>query len=392
MGRAILRGVTTLPPSVELVRALVAEPSVSSPDPRHDRSNRGVIDRLAAWCEDVGFSVEVVALPHAPHKANLVATMGEGPEGLVLAGHTDTVPYDESGWDTDPFELVGTEDGKLFGLGSADMKGFFAAALHAASRFRADALKQPIVLVATADEESTMDGARALLSARRPTARFAIVGEPTGLAPVHAHKGILMEQLTLRGRSGHSSDPSLGVSALEAMHAAIAELLAFRAELQAAHANPEFAVPAPTLNLGRIEGGDSPNRICASCSLTFDLRLLPGMDLEGTRAALRARLARRFDGELVSMALESLVPGVPPHTTSRDGALVRTLETMTGERSRAVMFCTEAPFFAALGMETVVCGAGSIDVAHQPNEHISRAGLDAATELYTKVIHRFCQA
>ncbi len=83
---------------------------------------------------------------------------------------------------------------------------------------------------------------------------------------------------------------------------------------------------------------------------------------------------------------------MPPHTTSREGALVRTLEDMTGERSRAVMFCTEAPFFAALGMETVVCGAGSIDVAHQPNEHTSRAGLDAATELYAKVIHRFCQA
>lgn len=387
---AIFRAVTALPSSVELVRDLVAEPSVSSPDPRHDRSNRGVIDRLASWCEDVGFRVEVTPLSNAPHKANLVAMLGDGPDGLVLAGHTDTVPYDESGWATDPFELVSTDDGKLFGLGSADMKGFFASALHAASRFRADTLRRPIVLVATADEESTMDGARALLEAKRPNARFAIVGEPTGLAPVHAHKGILMEQLTLRGRSGHSSDPSLGASALEAMHVAMTELLAFRAELQATHRNDDFAVASPTLNLGKIEGGDSPNRICASCRLTFDLRLLPGMNLEGTREALRARLMKRFDGELVTMALDSLVPGVPPHTTARDGELVRTLEELTGQASRAVMFCTEAPFFAALGMETVVCGAGSIDVAHQPNEHTSRAGLDAATELYAHAIRRFC--
>ncbi|MCA9611188.1 MAG: acetylornithine deacetylase [Myxococcales bacterium] len=381
---------TALPDSVELVRQLVAEPSVSSPDPRHDRSNRTVIDRLATWCEDAGLRVEVLPLPGAPHKANLVATIGDGPGGLVLAGHTDTVPFDEAGWATDPFELVGTDDGRLYGLGSADMKGFFASALHAIRRFRAGTLKAPVVLVATADEESTMDGARALLESRRPTARFAIVGEPTGLAPVHAHKGILMEQLTIGGRSGHSSDPSLGVSALEAMHVAMSELIAFRAELQAAHHDDDFAVASPTLNLGRIEGGDSPNRICASCQLTFDLRLLPGMDLDGTRNALRARLARRFDGELVTIAVDSLVPGVPPHTTAKDGELVHALESLTGQSSRAVMFCTEAPFFASLGMETVVCGAGSIDVAHQPNEYTSRDGLDAATELYAQTIARFC--
>ncbi|MCB9611592.1 MAG: acetylornithine deacetylase [Sandaracinus sp.] len=381
---------TALPDSVELVRQLVAEPSVSSPDPRHDRSNRTVIDRLATWCEDAGLRVEVLPLPNAPEKANLVATLGDGPGGLVLAGHTDTVPFDEAGWATDPFELVSTDDGRLYGLGSADMKGFFASALHAIRRFREGTLKEPVVLVATADEESTMEGARALLEARRPTARFAIVGEPTGLAPVHAHKGILMEQLTIGGRSGHSSDPSLGVSALEAMHVAMGELLAFRAELQATHHDGDFSVAAPTLNLGRIEGGDSPNRICASCRLTFDLRLLPGMDLEGTRQALRARLARRFDAELVTVAVDSLVPGVPPHTTAKDGELVRTLESLTGQSSRAVMFCTEAPFFASLGMETVVCGAGSIDVAHQPNEYTSRGGLDAATELYTQAIARFC--
>ncbi|MBX3248758.1 MAG: acetylornithine deacetylase [Myxococcales bacterium] len=378
-----------LPSAVDLLRTLVAEPSVSSPDPRHDQSNRRVVDHIAEWCEHLGFRVEVTPVPSSPEKANVVATLGDGPGGLVLTGHTDTVPFDAGGWRTDPFELVGDDD-QLFGLGAADMKGFFGAALHAAQRFSAGQLREPLVLIGTADEESTMSGARALLAAGRPTARFAVVGEPTGLAPVHAHKGIMMESLSITGRSGHSSDPSLGASALEAMHRAIAELLRIRDELQAAHHDDAFHVPRPTLNLGRIEGGDSPNRICASCQLTFDLRLLPGMSLDGTRELLRARLGALFDPAVLTVALDGLVEGVPPHTTSPEGPLVRAIERVTGRPSRAVMFCTEAPFFAALGMETVVCGAGSIDVAHQPNEHTSRNELDAASDLYAALIHRFC--
>lgn len=380
----------TLPAATDLVRELVAIPSVSSPDARHDQSNRGVIDKLAEWAEHLGMKVEVQPLPDAPDKANLVATLGDGDEGLVLSGHTDTVPFDEAQWATDPFELVDRDD-KLFGLGSADMKGFFGAALHAIARLDAGKLKQPVVLLATADEESTMAGARALVDAARPTARYAIVGEPTGLRPVRMHKGILIEGLRIDGRSGHSSDPSLGHSALEAMHGVIGELLALRSELQSQHRSELFAVPVPTMNLGRIEGGDSPNRICASCSLTFDLRPLPGMDLSGTRRVVRERVDRLLADTPFEVSWSAPIDGVPPFETPADATLVRAAEAHTGQDAVAVMFCTEGPFLAQMGMETIVCGAGSIDVAHQPDEYTDRAGVAAAIDFYEAMARRFCE-
>ncbi len=381
----------SLPPATDLIGELVAIPSVSSPDVRFDQSNRGVIDRLAEWAEHLRFRCEIQPLPQDPNKANLIATLGDGPGGLVLSGHTDTVPFDEASWSTDPFELVAKGE-RLYGLGSADMKGFFGAALHAASRFDPKTLKEPIVLVATADEESTMLGARVLVETKRPTATRAIVGEPTGLAPVRMHKGILIESLRIDGRSGHSSDPSLGHSALEAMHSVIAELLALRGELQAAHSNDAFKVPVPTMNLGRIEGGDSPNRICASCSLTFDLRPLPSMPLEATRKSVRDRIDALLADTPFVVHWDALMHGVPPFETPADAELVKAAEALSGQASRAVMFCTEGPYLAELGMETIICGAGSIDVAHQPDEYTDVPGVEAATELYAQLIHRFCVA
>jgi len=378
-----------LPDTIDMVTQLVREPSVSSPDPARDQSNRQVIARLAEWCEHLGFRVEVMPLEDET-KANLIATLGDGEGGLVLSGHSDTVPFDERLWETDPLDLVAADDGKLFGRGSADMKGFFGAALTAAQRFRADQLKHPLILLATADEESTMNGARALVEAKRPTATRAVIGEPTSLRPVHMHKGIAMEKLELTGLSGHSSDPALGRSALEGMLVALQEIVAFRGELQLQYRNEAFAVPSPTLNLGRIEGGDSPNRICPSCSLTFDLRTIPGMDPATTREALRVRIEEALAPHALDVAFDELVASVPPFATSEEASIVRAAAEHTGLAPQAVMFCTEAPFLAELGMETLVCGPGSIDVAHQPNEHTSRQQLEAATELYASLVHRFC--
>lgn len=391
-----------LPAPVEMVRALVAEPSVSSPDPRHDQSNRRVIDLLAGWAEDLGFEIEILPLPEDEAKVNLVATLnperrsGSAPGltaetgGLVLSGHSDTVPFEESRWQGHPLELREDDQGRLFGIGSADMKGFFAAALHAASKVDRSQLQQPIVLMATADEESTMNGVRALLSTGRRFGRHAVIGEPTSLTPVRMHKGILMQRLALLGRSGHSSDPSLGNSALEGMHRAIGALLAWREAAQGQFQNPAFAVPAPTLNLGRIEGGDSPNRICPSCSLTFDVRMLPGMALDGTVLELREAVEQALAESGLGIELRELAVGVPPFEVPEDAAIVEAIETLTGKAAEAVMFCTEAPFLKQLGLETVVCGPGSIDVAHQPNEYTTRQDLDAAERLYGQLIHRFC--
>ncbi|MFN3587388.1 MAG: M20/M25/M40 family metallo-hydrolase, partial [Moraxellaceae bacterium] len=241
----------------QMLSALIATPSVSCTDPALDQGNRGVIDQLAGWLTDLGFACEIMEV--LPGKANLIATLGTGPGGLVLAGHTDTVPYDHGRWQHNPFRL--TEDGgRLYGLGSADMKGFFPIAIEAARAFLDTPLKAPLIILATCDEECSMSGARALVDAGRPAARFAVIGEPTSGRPLRMHKGVMMERLVIEGRSGHSSDPALGANALEAMTAAMGELLAFRAELQAKYRNPAFTVPVPTLNLGCIHGGDNPNR------------------------------------------------------------------------------------------------------------------------------------
>ncbi|ROR35019.1 acetylornithine deacetylase [Inmirania thermothiophila] len=374
---------------IERIRRLVAIPSVSSTDPAHDQGNRGVVALLAQWLDELGMAVELMPLPHHPDKLNLVATAGAGEGGLVLAGHTDTVPWDEGRWSSDPFRLE-LRDGRAYGLGTSDMKAFFALVVGALEGIGLERLRAPVTVVATADEESTMAGARALLRLGRPRARCAVVGEPTGLRPVYAHKGILMEAVEVVGRSGHSSDPALGANAIEGMHAVIGALLALRAELAEAHRDPAFRVAHPTLNLGRIEGGDSPNRICPRCELHFDLRLLPGMAVETLRETIRRRAEAALAGSGLSLRMRPLIEGAPAHRVDPASALVREAEALTGRRACTVGFATEAPFYAALGMETLVLGPGEIDQAHQPDEYLELAQIGPAVALLQRLIARHC--
>ncbi len=371
------------------IRQLIAIPSVSSVSPQLDQSNRPVIDQLAGWLEAAGFAVRIEPLPEQPDKANLIATLGQGPGGLVLAGHTDTVPYDPGGWHYDPFGGT-VADGRIYGLGATDMKAFLALALAAAREFTAQDLRRPLIILATANEESGMEGARALAAAGQPLGRHALIGEPTGLKPVRMHKGILMEAIRIEGRSGHSSDPALGASALEGMHRVIGELLQWRTELQARYHNPLFAVAGPTINLGHIHGGDNPNRICAHCELHIDIRPLPGMALAELRGALHERLGQVLaDGEL-KLAFTPLFKGIEAMETSATAAIVRATEALTGSPAGAVSFGTEGPYLNALGMETVILGPGSVECAHQPDEFLELATLDPMLNLLRTLIGRFC--
>lgn len=381
---------TTPPPALrDMLAALIAAPSMSSVSPEFDTSNRPVIDRLALWLSGMGFQVEVLPLPSQPHKANLIATLGQGPGGLVLAGHTDTVPYDEGRWNHDPFRLVEAE-GRYYGLGTSDMKGFFALAIEAARGLRAGDLKQPLILLATADEESSMEGAQALVELGRPRARHAVIGEPTGLRPVNAHKGIIMEGIRLTGRSGHSSDPSLGNSALEGMHSVIGALLAWRGELQRDHRDPRFTVPVPTLNLGHIHGGDNPNRICGQCDLHIDLRPLPGMELDELRATLEHRLGETLAGSGLQLEVRRLFHGTPAMHTPATAAIVQAAEQLSGHPAEAVAFCTEGPYLNRLGMDTIILGPGDIAQAHQPDEYLALERIDPMVRILQGLIQRFC--
>ncbi len=380
------------PPSLlSMLQELIATPSVSSTLSHWDQSNRAVIDKLEAWLSGMGFTTEVIEIEGHPGKANLIATLGHGPGGLVLSGHTDTVPYDAGRWTHDPFKLT-EQDHKLYGLGSCDMKGFFALAIEAARRFaeQPSQLRQPLIILATADEETSMNGARALALSGRPQARRAVIGEPTSMRPVYLHKGMMMERVRLTGRSGHSSDPSLGNNALEAMQGVMTELLSFRAELQQRHQNPAFEIAVPTLNLGCIHGGDNPNRICGSCELDFDLRPLPGMPLLPLRDQIHSRLSTVAARYGVRIETEALFPGIPAFENPQDSALVQLAEKLTGHPAQSVAFGTEAPFLQQLGMDTIVMGPGSIDQAHQPDEFLAMDQINPTVALLKTLIQDSC--
>ncbi len=371
------------------LRQLVGTSSVSSTDPGWDQGNRAVVELLADWLADMGFHTEIQAVCADGSKANLIATLGSGPGGLVLSGHTDTVPYDDGLWQSDPLGLT-ERDNRLYGLGSTDMKGFFPLAIAAASAFQGTPLKQPLIILATADEESSMNGARALAAAGHPRARAAIIGEPTGLRPVRMHKGMMMESVRVTGRAGHSSNPTLGNSALEAMYAVMGDLIHFRRELGERYGNELFEVALPSLNLGCIHGGDSPNRICGSAELHFDLRMTPNGDNETVRAEIEQRMSRIAGQYSLDISLQSLIENIAPFEQAADCELVRMAEKLTGHRAESVAFATEAPFLQQLGMETIVMGPGSIDLAHQPDEYLEMSQIQPCVALLQQCIRHYC--
>lgn len=379
----------SLPGPIQLLEQLVALPSVSSTDPSRDQGNRAVIDLLAQWLEQFGFNIHIQDLDPSGNKANLIATRGTGPGGLVLAGHTDTVPFDEALWNTNPLAIT-ERDNKLYGLGATDMKGFFPLVLEAIGGLADTPLQQPLIVLATADEESSMSGARALADAGMPKARQAIIGEPTGLRPVRVHKGILMEAVKIQGSSGHSSDPGLGNSALDGLHAVLGELMDYRAALRDRFSHPLFDIQYPTLNLGCVHGGDNPNRICGQVELHFDLRMTPGSSNDTLRQEIAGKLAEIGSQRDLDIKMQSLIGGVEPFEQAADSEIVQLAEKLTGHKAEAVAFATEAPFLQQLGMDTIVLGPGSIKRAHQPDEFIELDQFQPCIDLLQQFIKHFC--
>ena len=380
------------PDTLNKLSALIAENSISSVLPEYDESNEGVIHLLANWCRDLGFEVAIMPVQDHPGKFNMLATYGSGPGGLVLSGHTDTVPCNPEKWQSDPFTVT-ERDNKLYGLGTCDMKGFFALALDAMEQCLAHSksFHQPLMILATADEESSMSGARALSHSTGINGRYAVVGEPTSLKPIRMHKGIMMETIRITGKAGHSSNPALGINALDALHDVMGELKTLRHDLAGRFQNAHFAVQTPTLNLGCVHGGDNPNRICGSCELAFDLRALPGMSNDDLRHEIRQRMSPIAAQNNVELTLEALFPGIDPFEEQANSALVQMAEKFTGHTSAAVNYATEAPFLQSLGMETLILGPGNIDQAHQVDEYLALDQVEPCVDLLRNLITHFCQ-
>ncbi|WP_375294525.1 acetylornithine deacetylase [Pseudidiomarina andamanensis] len=375
-----------------MYRELVAIPSVSCLDPSWDTSNKPVIDKLATWLECLGFQIDIHELDHQAGKFNLLAHyIPEGAEsgGLMLAGHTDTVPWDEGRWTQDPFKLR-EDNGRLYGLGTADMKGFFAFVIEALRSTDLRQLKKPLYILATADEETTMAGARELDAFGHLKPDFAVIGEPTSMTPVVTHKGHMTEAVRITGKSGHSSNPAAGINAIEIMHDVITELRGIQKEFQQRYHDDAFEVPYPTLNFGAIHGGDAANRICACCELHIDMRPLPGMNISELYGLIDHRLAEvkaRYPG---AVCLEHMHEPVPGYRCDKDAEIVRLASELTGNAAQPANYCTEAPFVQALGCQTIVMGPGNIAQAHQPDEFIQIDEIAPAQNQLRALIRQVC--
>jgi acetylornithine deacetylase len=329
-------------------------------------------------------------------KTNLFATIGPMVEGgIVLSGHTDVVPVDGQAWTSDPFTLT-RRDGRLYGRGTSDMKGFLALALAAAPELAKAQLARPVHLAFSYDEEVGCLGAPSMievLARELPNPRAVIVGEPTNMEAVRGHKGISVYTVTVTGREAHSSLTHLGVSAVMAAVKLMALLadLSERLEHEADPASP-FRPRGASLTIGVVGGGTAVNILARECRFTFDLRCPPGIDPEVVLKDFHAA-ARAMDADLKSRAPEagvrverrSATPAFSPETDGEAESLARLLAGDNGP-GRVVSYAAEAGQFQEAGFSTVICGPGSIDQAHQPDEFIEVSQMQRGAQFMGRLI------
>ncbi|TCP93439.1 acetylornithine deacetylase [Cricetibacter osteomyelitidis] len=377
-----------VPDFLTMYSQLIAMPTISDIYEKNDLSNRTLIEVMAQWLQDLGFKTEILPVKGGRDKYNLLATYGEGEGGLLLSGHTDTVPFDEGRWTFDPFKLT-EKDGKFYGLGTADMKGFFAFVIDTLAQLDLSKLTKPLRILATADEETTMLGVRTFAQHTHIRPDCAIIGEPTSLKAVRAHKGHMGNSLRIVGKSGHSSNPEKGINAIELMHEATGYLMNLRNQLKNKYHHDAFEIPYPTMNFGAIHGGDAVNRICGCCELHFDIRPLPKMRLEDLDEMVREALAPMFARWGDRIELFNLHAPTPGYECEHSAQIVQVVEKLIGEKCEVVNYCTEAPFIQQL-CPTLVLGPGSIEQAHQPDEFLSADFIKPTKELLSKLIVHFC--
>jgi acetylornithine deacetylase len=364
-----------------ILQRLIAFDSVS------DRSNLPLVDYVEGYLNGLG-----VATQRAPNaagdKAALLATVGPMVEGgVVLSGHTDVVPVAGQTWSGDPFRLR-EADRRLYGRGACDMKGFDAVALAMVPVFQAAALKRPIHILLSYDEETTCRGSLDLIARfgrQTPRPDLAIVGEPTMMAVADAHKGVATFRTLVTGFEAHSARPALGANAVAVACDIVSEIgrLARAFEAEGAR-DPRFDPPYSTLHVGMIRGGTARNILARECVFNWEFRGLPGVAATAEAAGMvqryvdevaLPRLTRFVAGPTIETIMEVDVPGL----AARDNELAATLALRLARSNRAVAvpFATEAGHFQRAGLPTVVCGPGSIEQAHKPDEFLDVAQISA---------------
>ncbi|MFT6896904.1 MAG: acetylornithine deacetylase [Paraglaciecola sp.] len=374
---------------IECFEQIIAVPTVSAFDPKIDQSNRVLIDYLGDWFATYGFDISIQPVPGTRNKFNMLAKIGSGEGGLLLSGHSDTVPFDQDSWQMDPFRLRQADD-RLYGLGSCDMKGFFAFILEALKDIPLNKLQKPLYILATADEETSMAGARFFVEQQLIKPQMAIIGEPTELKPIYKHKGHMGHSLNIQGQAGHSSDPAKGVNAIEIMYQAIGKLLALKQHLAQRYQDDDFSVPQVTMNLGHIHGGDGENRICGHCQLNFDLRAIPELSDKEAITLIDEALGPLMNTYPQRITRELMYATAPSFGCKNEQGILELAKSLTGFDPVSANYATEAPFINQLGCDTIVLGPGSIDQAHQPDEFIDLHYIEPTVTLLRNFIRKVC--
>ena len=374
--------------SIDILGDLIAFPTVSID------SNLDLIKYLSDRFEALGARCSLTA-DHSGTKANLFATLGPAlPGGVMLSGHTDVVPVADQDWTTDPFELT-RRDGKLFGRGTCDMKGFIAANLALAETLDASALKQPLHFAFTYDEETGCLGAQNLirdLAQRGIVPDIAIVGEPTEMRVIEGHKGCYEYTARFAGLEGHGSAPDAGVNAAEYAARYVAKLLELREPLKArTPVTSKFDPPWSTINIGRISGGVAHNVIVGKAEVDWEMRPVQASDADFVKGEMTDYVNGTLVPEMksvhpkagIDLEIIAEVAGLEPMDDNAARDLVAKLTGANG--ADLVAFGTEAGLFQQLGSNTIVCGPGSIREAHKPDEYLEIEQLELCCRMLKRL-------
>ena len=383
----------TLEQTCVVLRDFIAHPTVSAD------SNLAMIADIAERLGDVGARVDLQASPDG-RKANLFATLGpDAPGGLVLSGHSDVVPVEDQDWSSDPFRMVET-DGRVYGRGTCDMKGFIAAVIAKAPDFAALSLNKPLHFAFTYDEEVGCVGAQALASWLKDhdvRPRLAIIGEPTMMTVIEGHKGCCEYTTRFHGLAGHGSAPDRGVNAVEYAVRYVARLLELGEALKAR--TPEgspFDPPWTTINTGSLTEGIAHNVIPEEAEVEWEFRPVQSSDFtfvkaeieDYVRSVLLPAMRKVSATAQITTRIIGEVAGLEPATENEARDIL--LELTGANRTDVVPFGTEAGIFASLGMSTVVCGPGSIEQAHKPDEYLALDQLRSCLDMLDGLETRLC--
>jgi acetylornithine deacetylase len=371
----------------EMLERLVAFNTVSS------RSNKLLIDHVADYLAGHGIIAKTQTSPDGA-KADLIATIGPNePGGVILSGHTDVVPVEGQDWQSDPFAMR-AEGGRLYGRGTADMKGFIAVALALVPEFLAARLRRPLHLVLSYDDEVGCLGAPGLIKRYQRDfleASAAIIGEPTNMKLANAHKGISAFETHITGKPAHSSNPDAGVSAIAAAAELVGFLQSLAADFKARGGDARFTPPHATLSVGTMVGGNAINIIPENCTLGWECRSVTGDEADEALARTETHCAESLLPAMRAHAPEAAIEtirlaNVPPLRSGGGNAAEELVRRLTGQNEAGVIsFAAEAGLFQEAGIDAVICGPGSISQAHQANEYIEIAQLDACAAFLTKL-------